>query len=83
MISRQHRQASAVAAERFLWRPTWVHLEQPTFGLWGLGRLRWGWVAMTDQQWLDIRRRNAIGAGVIAVGAAVTAIAMMISGCKC
>ncbi len=70
-------------SQRFLWRPTWVHLEQPLFGGYGLPRLRWLiWVPddRTLEERLEAKRRNAIGDGVFAIGAALTAFILMVSG---
>jgi hypothetical protein len=64
----------------FLLIPAWVHVEQPPLGL---GRLRWGWTELSEQQWLDVRRRNWIGFAVALIAMAGVAWGMMISGCRC
>lgn len=69
--------------KHFLWLPTWLHLEQPFMGGYGLGRLRWGWVEMTEQQWLISRLKRIRVLSVIAWLSAIATLTLVVSGCKC
>jgi hypothetical protein len=70
-------------SRQFLTIPVWVHREEPLMGGLGLGRLRWGWIELTEQQWLDVRRREAMIASLAAGIAVVIWATLVLSGCKC
>ncbi len=62
---------------KFIWLG-WVHQEQPP---WGLGRIVFmRSVSISQQAWLDRRRRNAIRWAVFAFAVAALVVGLMISG---